>query len=256
MIDNSFKHLRKNFRHKGKFIIDYIKRNHFSPLQQIQEIEICSFCGISVDLTKEHVIPKWCFENNPEKNFETVINGSNQAYYKTSIPACSKCNNEILSEVEKYISNLFRKTDLKINYYEYEESINIIRWLELIDYKFQILNFRRKYLRHHSEKFIPFLRDIPLSIMRKNIGFSPYKAIGQLRNSQLRIKRAEKDSRYLSLVFWKSKNKNHHFFHTMDEYIFFEFPEFEMALFYFFNKEFKTNFEAEKEAKQIIMNNY
>jgi hypothetical protein len=85
---------------------------------------------------------------------------------------------------------------------------------------------------------------------------SPYKALSQLRNSQARIRRKDKDSRYYSLVFWKSKNKEPLFFHSLDEFIFFEFPEYEMALFYFYKKEFNDNFDTEKEAKKIILENY
>ena len=60
--------------------------------------------------------------------------------------------------------------------------------------------------------------------------------------------------------FWiilpSNKNKDAFFFHTMDEYIYIEFPEFKMAMFYFFKKEFESNYEAEKEAKQIIGSQY
>lgn len=256
MVDNCFKLLRKNFRLNGKLIIDHLKRNHFDPWNLADEEDICSFCGKAEELTKEHVLPKWCFQNDPNSYFETVINGTNQTFIKTTIPSCSKCNNVTLGKVEKYINNLFKDTDLNYDYYEYEESLNIIRWLELIDYKFHILNFRRKFIRNQSEEFIPYLKDVPMSVMRINIDLSPYKALSQLRKSQARIKRKEKDSKYYSLVFWKSKNKQSLFFHTMDEYIFFEFPEYQMAMFYFFNKEFESNYDAEKEAKKIIVENY
>ncbi|MCP9769224.1 hypothetical protein EGI22_15010 [Lacihabitans sp. LS3-19] len=256
MVDEKFKLLRKNFKQNGKLIIDHIKRNHFDPWNFAGEDDLCSFCGTDKDLTKEHVLPKWCFENDPERFFETVINGSKQTFIKTAIPACSKCNNETLSEVEKHINNLFRDTDLSNDYYEYEESLNVIRWLEIIEYKFHVLNFRRKFRRKQSTDFIPIFRDVPMSVMRLNIELSPYKAMAQLRKSQARIKRQDKESRYFSLVFWRSKNKQSLFFHTMDEHIFFEFPEYQMAMFYFFNKEFESNYDAEKEAKEIIMKNY
>lgn len=256
MVDNSFKLLRKHFRIGGKLIIDHIKRNHFDPWNIAEENDICSFCGEDFELTKEHVLPKWCFQNDPERYFETKINGSTQTFNRTTIPACSKCNNDTLGKLEKYINNLFKETNLNTNYYEYEESLNVIRWLELIDYKFHVLNFRRKYIRNQSEDFIPYLKDVPMSVMRLNIDLSPYKALHQLRKSQARIMRKEKDSRYYSLVFWKSKNKQSLFFHMMDEYIFFEFPEYQMAMFYFFNRKFESNYDAEKEAKKIVVQNY
>ena len=256
MVDDCFKLLRKNFRFNGKLIIDHVKRNHFDPWNYEGEEDICSFCGKADDLTKEHVLPKWSFQNDPERYFETVINGTTQTFIKTAIPACSACNNDTLARVEKHVNNLFQGIDLNTDYYEYEESLNVIRWLEIIEYKFHILNFRKKFIRKQSEDFIPFIKDVPMSVMRLNIELSPYKALSQLRKSQARISRKEKDSRYYSLVFWKTKNKHPLFFHTMNEYIFFEFPEYQMAMFYFFNKEFESNYDAEKEAKQLIMKNY
>ncbi len=256
MTDDCFKLLRKHFKLNGKAIIDHIKRNHFEPGNFAGENDICSFCGEDSKLTKEHVLPKWCYQNDPSRNFETLINGTKQLFMKTVIPACPTCNNETLSKIEKNILELFQTTDLDNEYYEYEQSLNIIRWLEIIDYKFHVLNFRRKYLRGKSEEFNPIFKEVPMSVMRLNIDLSPYKALSQLRNSQARIKKSAKDSKYYSLVFWKSKNKDDFFFHTMDEYIYIEFPEFKMAMFYFFKKEFENNYEAEKEAKQIIHSQY
>jgi hypothetical protein len=256
VIDDHFKILRRNFRLNGKTIVDHIKRNHFEPGNFAGEDDLCSFCGENNRLTKEHVLPKWCFQNDPARHFQTLINGTTQTFAKTAIPACPTCNNETLSEVEKYILKVFQNTDLNKEYFQYEQLLNIIRWLEIIDYKFHILNFRRKYRKGKSDNFIPIFRDIPMSVMRWNIELSPYKALSQLRNSQQRIRRKEKDLQYYSLVFWKSKNKQPLFFHAMDEYIFFEFPEFQMALFYFFKKEFKSNYDAEKEAKEIVVREY
>lgn len=256
MTDDLFKLLRKNFRLNGKLVIDHIKRNHFDPWNIAEEEDICIFCGSDNKLTKEHVLPKWVFQNDPNRYFVTKINDSSQTFIQTAIPTCEKCNNDTLSKIENYIVALFRDTDLSSDYYEYDDSLKIIRWLEIIEYKFHVLNFRRKFRKKKNEDYIPTFRDVPMSVMRLNIALSPYKALSQLRKSQARIQRKEKDSRYYSLVFWKNKNFQSLFFHKMDEHIYFEFPEYQMALFYFFNKEFKSNFDAEEEAKGIIINNY
>jgi len=250
MVDECFKLLRKNFKFNGKLIIDHIKRNHFDHWNFAEEEDICTFCGSENKLTKEHVLPKWVFQNDPEKLFVTKINESSQTFIKTAIPTCAKCNNDTLSKIENHIVALFRDTDLHSDYFEYDESLNIIRWLEIVEYKFHILNFRRKFRRKQNEDYIPYFRDVSLSVMRLNIELSPYKALSQLRKSQARIKRKEKDCRYCSLVIWRSKNKQQLFFRTMDEHIFFEVPEYHMAMFYFFNKEFKSYYEAENYAKQ------
>lgn len=202
------------------------------------------------------MLPKWSFQNDLVKYFITKINGTTQTFIKTTIPACQVCNNETLAIIEKYVLELFKNTNLDNNYFEYSQSLNIIRWLEIIDYKFHILNFRRKYRKAKSEDFISMLSDIPMSVMKLSVGLNPHKALSQLRESRDRIKRREKDSKYYSLVFWKSKNKDHLFFHSMNDYIFLEFPEFKMALFFFYNKEFNSNYDAEAEARKIISDQY
>jgi hypothetical protein len=256
MVDDCFKFLRKSMRNKGRNIIQHIKRNHFDPLNIAGEGEICIFCGSGENLTKEHVIPKWSFQNDPSRSFITRINNSEQSFIKTAIPACSTCNNNVLSKIEKYIKTLLLDTDLENHYFEYEDSLNIIRWLELIEYKFHVLEFRRKFRAQKASQYVPVLRDIPISIMRYSIEMSPYAALAQLRLSQSRIKRKEKDSRYYSMIIYKTKNEQPHFFHAMDKFIYFEFPEYGMALFYFFNEEFSSNYDAADKAKQIISDYY
>lgn len=256
MIENIYKSVRNNLRSNGKAIISNIKNNYFDPWDFAGEPDVCPFCGSNNSLTREHVLPQWTFQSDPDRYFETKINASTQTFIKTVIPVCSKCNNETLSKIEKYINLLFRNTDLSTDYFEYEESLNIIRWLEIIEYKFHVLEFRRKYIRNHSADFVPFLKDVPMSVMRLNINLSPYKALSQLRKAQARVIRKDKEPRYYSMVIWRSKNTQPLFFHTMDEHIFFEFPEYQMAMFYFFNKEFSSNYDAESEAKRIILKNY
>ena len=67
MDDNLFKDLRKRIRLNGKGIIEHLVRNHFDPENIANEDEICSFCGSDNRTTKEHVLPKWTFENTFSK---------------------------------------------------------------------------------------------------------------------------------------------------------------------------------------------
>lgn len=259
MDDNLFKDLRKRVRQNGKEIIEHIVRNHFDPENIANEAEICCFCGSNNRVTKEHVLPKWTFENDPNEFFLTLINDSKQKFIQTAIPACNDCNNNLLSKIENHIKNLFLYVDLKNDYFEYEELVSIIRWLEIIEYKFHVLEFRRKFKIHKRHGYIPIFRDVPMSIMRIRIQLSPYKALSQLRKSQARLKRKEKDTRFFSLVFYRMKNRKDQqklFFHSMDNYIFFQFPEYGLSLFYFYNKTFNSNYDAEKEALKIIQENY
>src|SRR5688572_29648589 len=117
MVSSSFRLLRINIRLFGKSIIDHIIRNHFDPENIANEIEICCFCGSSECITKEHVLPKWVFENNPDEFFLTLINSSKQKFIQTTIPACNICNNNILSKIENYIKSLFLNVALKNEYF-------------------------------------------------------------------------------------------------------------------------------------------
>lgn len=82
-----------------------------------QSESMCSFCGSIKNVTKEHVIPRWVFENDPDKFFKTDVNGIRQTYNKTTIPACEVCNSDLLNSLEKYIQQIFTNRDLKVNFF-------------------------------------------------------------------------------------------------------------------------------------------
>ena len=89
--------LRVDLRKNAKSIIENLVENHISRNIKNQSLpEICIFCGSPKNLTKEHVLPRWAFDNSVKRFFTTDINGFNQTYNKTTIPTCSTCNTEIL----------------------------------------------------------------------------------------------------------------------------------------------------------------
>lgn len=95
--------LRVELRNSSGSIIqnlieNYIQRNK----RATKHTEICMFCGSTNNLTKEHVLPRWVFDNSTERFFTTDINGFNQTYIKTTIPACSICNSDILNSLENF----------------------------------------------------------------------------------------------------------------------------------------------------------
>jgi hypothetical protein len=71
-----------------------------------QSTSICILCATDKNLTKEHVIPKWTFENNQNKNFVTDINGLSQSY-KTTLPACSHWNSYLMGALEPHLELSF-----------------------------------------------------------------------------------------------------------------------------------------------------
>lgn len=257
-IDVKLKNLRVHLRRNSKNIIDdVINRNVSRNQGNIKfEKEICAFCATTSNLTKEHVIPRWVFENCTKKFFTTNMNGIEQTYNKTTIPVCADCNNNLLAHIENQINSILTNTNLADSFYSLKQIQNIIRWLEIIEYKFQLLKFRRTFKKAKSSEFIEFLKDIPLAIMREEIEFSPEKAITQLRNAQKRVTIKSKVKNINSLVIFKTKNKNFHFFHNINDFIFIELPKFQVALFYFYSRDFENIEQAKDEATKIIAEVY
>jgi hypothetical protein len=253
MIDSKLTELKKLIKLEAKSIINQISNNHINRnTSNSKKNEICLFCNSSQNLTKEHVLPKWAFNSCPTKYFNTDINGLKQKYISSTIPACKNCNNNLLGSLEKYIINLFEN---KSNFSSIEKQ-NIIRWLEIIEYKFQILDVRKKFVVSKEFGHISYLADFPISVLRESNNFSPIKVVSQIRNSLKRITIKSKKLNENSLVIFKSKNTNYDFFHSVEEFIFLEIPEFNIAIFYFYSKIFDNSFDAYNEAIIRINEHY
>ena len=240
--------LRKKIRENRKFIIDTILEDH--------DANICVICGSPDNLTKEHVLPKWAFGNCQDKYFTTQINGLNQRYSNTTVPACFDCNSVILGYIECYLEKEFKDVDLRTHFFSDSTIDIIIIWLELIDYKFQILNLRRKFIRIKDREYSPYLAKFPLSIMQANESTSPSKVFSNVRNALKRISVKSKLGKINSLVVFETTNKGFHFFHKMNEFIFVELPEHGIALFYFYLQEFETPKGSFDKAMAIIKKAY
>jgi len=257
-IERKLQSIRINSRKNGKAIIDklvadYIVRENGKAVKK-NSLDICIFCGSRDQITKEHVLPKWIFEADPDKFFLTDVNGQKQTYNKTTVPACIKCNSDLLNNLEKSIQEIFEEVDSVNRFYSEEEWINIIRWLEIIDYKFQVLDVMRKFLAHKNGPYIEYLKDFPISMMRKE-GLSSV-VISDIRRAFKRISRKDKIKNVNSLIVAKSKNQHFHFFHQADEYIFIELPQYKKSVFYFYKKLFQDDNDCLNEAKSIIKTHY
>lgn len=257
-IDLEMKTVRIKIRQSSKKIMDDVVERHVPNVSSNNKskVEICVFCGAQDNLTKEHVLPRWTFGKSTEEFFTTDINKSEQTYNKTTIPACAECNNSRLASIENYIISLFKNTNLKEIFFNKNEIQNIIRWLEIIEYKFQILEIRRKFIKTKVAPHISSFRDIPISVMRKNIEYSPYKAVAEIRHSQKRLTIKSKFLNENSLVIFNTKNESFYFFHHMNDFIYLELPEFKIAMFYFYNQTFTDSKDAYKEAMKIIESVY
>lgn len=236
--------LRKNIRSDHKRITDSIISR--------DKNEICTFCGTRKNLTKEHVIPKWAYGNNPAKYFITTLNGINQEYNRTTVPACLVCNSSILSSLEKEIVRILHKTNDEINYFSDNDKELIILWLEIIDYKFHVLNLKRKFIKSKDGKYIRYLANLSISILQDNASLTPAQVFYNFRKAQRRLSIKSKSNFLNALVLFKTKNTSFHFFHKTSDFIFLELADLGYALFYFFDREYKRENKAHKEAMKVI----
>lgn len=213
---------------------------------------ICLFCASKIQITREHVIPRWAFQKSTEAYFNITVNGLDQTYNRATISACSNCNNNLLNALERSIQELFTNRDVKSDPFKTWEIEEIIRWLELVDYKFQLFNITRQFKYSKSSGDIPYLRDFPLYMFLPIKEFSPFQVLAAVRKSLKRLSVKSKHNQLNSLVIFKTQNPDSHFFHSIDEFIFLEMPQYQIALFYFYRGEFETVDAARERAMEIM----
>lgn len=84
---------------------------------------VCAYCSKEEKLTKEHIIPDALLDIFAECDF--TIRGEN--YFKADPiikDVCFKCNNEILSELDNYGTNLIKK--YFVSEYDPDTKLNIV----------------------------------------------------------------------------------------------------------------------------------
>ncbi|MGQ8338972.1 hypothetical protein ACUNWD_20605 [Sunxiuqinia sp. A32] len=249
-INEDFKYLRINFRKNGKIIAeDVFKRVH--PAYPKNTKEICVFCKSTSGLTREHVFPQWVFENNTDISMISSVNNQTQTYHKAVVPTCSTCNNVALSNIEECIIKTLKIIDSEGNCTK-DDLSNIIRWLEILDYKLQVNDCRRKYIKYGNSKYSREFGKFPVAMLRHFFEMSPFKAYNFLRQSQNRITIKRKLERIDSLLIFKPKISEFNFFNLPNEHIFLNFPMFKIAIFYFFRKSHNNEKEALNEAYEIM----
>ncbi|MFT6922046.1 MAG: hypothetical protein ACJA1C_001044 [Crocinitomicaceae bacterium] len=244
MLDKRLIEFRKKVRINGKNIVKELIHNSIA--------KSCAFCRTEVSLTKEHVLPKWVFENNPTKGFISTANDQNQNYGRATIPACFECNSYILGELEKYVEIEIRKFDPTKKTFLTDKALEkIILWLEIIDYKFQYLELRRKFNRKRDNDFIRYLKNIPIGVMQ-DLDLTPSRVFTLLRTAMSKLSVKSKTNRLNSLLIFTTANHAFHFFHKRNDFIFIELPEYKTAIFYFLSDTFNTPDEAHKKAMKIM----
>lgn len=245
MIEKKLRSFRKIIRDRKSSVTSQLIQNHYA--------EICIICGDTKNLTKEHVIPKWVFKNDQKKTFIQTLNEVSQTYSKTTVFACKYCNNELLSSLETYIQQLFNSVDFSEDFFDDNQLDKLILWLEIIDYKLQILDLRRKFNKAPKGPYIPYLANIPVAILQRDI--SPIWIFRGLNKAYKRLGVKKKNFKESLLVF-KTKNADFHFFNRNHDFIFLELPEYEKALFLFLSERFDEHKDAHDKAMEIMKKVY
>lgn len=150
-----------------------------------------------------------------------------------------------------FLKNILQNIE-KGNHLSTEDLSNIIRWLEILDYKLQVYDCRRKYIRHGNSEYDPVWGTMPVSWIRHFIDMNPFKALDYLRRAQRRITVKSKTDRFLSLVLFETSTPHLDFFTQPDEYIYVSFPKCKVAVFYFLKKKFQDEKKAFHEALYYI----
>jgi len=240
--------LRKKIRTNQKKIVDILIEDHQAIL--------CIFCGSTEELTREHVIPQWVYGRCTKRTFIINTNGSSQAYNKTTLPACKHCNSHILGLLERHLKRELDRVDIKSNSFTKETTELIILWLETLEYKFQVLDLRRKLNKVKGSEYSPYIGKMPIAMFQGPIDTSPFKVFSNLRGSLKTLSVKSKSARINSLVVFSTINPDFHFFHSTNNFIFIELAEFEVAFFYFIQQTFDSPGAALSAAKEIISKEY
>jgi hypothetical protein len=154
----------------------------------------------------------------------------------------------LLNNVEKYIQKTLSEVNLKTRYYSEDEWENVIRWLEIIDYKFQVWDLRCNFVRHKKSHYIPDFADFSIAFMRD---LSVRSVTTKTRLALKRVGTKDKRGRANSLIVGRTIKKTFHYFHTSGQFMHLELPTYNKGFFYFFEKEFKSDKITLKEAQEI-----
>ena len=250
-IDKKFISLRTNLRkHRSTICEDVFKRFH--PSTDNPGSEICVFCNSTLKLTREHVLPKWLLHNDTKAQFVSSVNGLTQTYNKAVVPSCSICNNEILADIERHIIEVTKRLETAESY-NYNDLCDIIRWLEIIDYKAQVFDCRRKFLKFPNSEYDSDWGIFSIAMMRHFVEMNPFRAFDFLRSTQKRITIKNKLQHTNSLVIFHTRKSHFNFFIQPNSYIFVSLPTFKVAFFCFFRKRFDKPEHANREAYNIMI---
>lgn len=182
--------------------------------------ECCILCGTDKNITKEHLFPKWVFENDIKKSFFILPEDKLYSYRLSYLPCCRTCNSSILGNFEHYIRDILKR---KNKNYTFSEKENIIFWIKYLDFKFKIFGIEKACHKNSKSKSNNGL----LERERNN----PKNFLNELFELDINID---------SLIISEAKQKNFDFFYWKEHYFSITLPQCDVSIVYFFTNKIEN----------------
>ena len=182
--------------------------------------ECCIICGTNKNITKEHLLPKWVFENDVKKSFFISPEDTLYSYRLSYLPCCKACNSSVLGNFEHHIREILKRENKNFTISEKED---IIFWIKYLDFKFKIFGVEKACHRNTKSKSNIGLWDKP-----KN---NPKNFFYDLFDLPVTTS---------SLIISEPKQKNFDFFYWKDHYFSITLPQCNVSIIYFFTNKIEN----------------
>lgn len=182
--------------------------------------ECCIICGTDKNITKEHLLPKWVFENDVKKSFFISPEDTLYSYRLSYLPCCKTCNSSVLGNFEHHIREILKKENKNFTISEKED---IIFWIKYLDFKFKIFGVEKACHRNTKSKSNIGLWDKPKN-NPKNFFYDLFDLPATTN----------------SLIISEPKQKNFDFFYWKDHYFSITLPQCNVSIIYFFTNKIEN----------------
>lgn len=182
--------------------------------------ECCIICGTDKNITKEHLLPKWVFENDVKKSFFISPEDTLYSYRLSYLPCCKTCNSSVLGNFEHHIREILKRENKNFTISEKED---IIFWIKYLDFKFKIFEVEKACHRNTKSKSNIGLWDKPRN-NPKNFFYDLFDLPATTN----------------SLIISEPKQKNFDFFYWKDHYFSITLPQCNVSIIYFFTNKIEN----------------
>ena len=182
--------------------------------------ECCIICGTDKNITKEHLLPKWVFENDVKKSFFISPEDTLYSYRLSYLPCCKTCNSSVLGNFEHHIREILKRENKNFTISEKED---IIFWIKYLDFKFKIFGVEKACHKNTKSKSNIGLWDKPIN-NPKNFFYDLFDLPATTN----------------SLIISEPKQKNFDFFYWKDHYFSITLPQCNVSIIYFFTNKIEN----------------